>query len=474
MGVRNNLLAGLDALATAVKAEVTELIRAQNSRLRAVNLPVEILARIFEEACFAFVVPGTRLSVAYGPQLWHIRNAISSTCYCWRQIAHTDSMLWTNIVNRRWNKQAKERVSFEIERSNGRLLTLHISDLHFDIVKDIIDIPRCEGIHWKHHHDFGWPAYFDAASPPLPFLRTLAIEFVSCAPATEMEIYLGQHVALERLSIQSYNVPHRYSLRLPVASGIRKLSLCSTINPHDVIHAIRSCPSLETLVWEHASHTALVQLPALPPLTNLRELSLRGHLPATYLREIGAPGLIRLQVIPKLDRDEDWTPNIFPDPSQFPNLQHVEFTKLALLSSRNIAAFLHAHPMLEEVMLQGTLNELLVESLGAQFTSKNSPLPKLKIIWLSTTNRHPPHLLNIKQLLRSRRQCGDDTFTLRIHVDEECYETFTNDKEFMDVTSHPPGPVQLEIVRSAPHDARHASPFEGSNIFWEWAHFVQP
>lgn len=109
--------------------------RESNSTLFAVNAPFEILALIFEFACY-WDEPKIPLpsSDSRGQRFIHphdTRQAISITCFQWRQTATRVSSLWNHIMLAEYPRNLRRTgfdfLSTEIERSAGRLLFLHIA-----------------------------------------------------------------------------------------------------------------------------------------------------------------------------------------------------------------------------------------------------------------------------------------------------------------------------------------------------------
>lgn len=228
-------------------------------------LPPELLSEIFQYA-LSPTEPGA--SIATVPKgaskpmsLRQQRQAISATCWQWRNVALTTTSLWTSIsiAVGSFSVSSEEFVRLETSRAGTRPLNLrldvvpqdvgpHAEAALVDILKNIL--PRCETIRSNAGYDlFG--SLFQPQEPiQLPLLRSFT-DHHDGIPRRRLKNYpkasydLSLAPKLKNFAISS----SIKSLRLPPACGITSLHLGRKVPLAWAIEIIQGCSQLRNLCW---------------------------------------------------------------------------------------------------------------------------------------------------------------------------------------------------------------------------------
>jgi len=361
------------------------------TQLRSVNqlqpvssLPTELLGYIFELACrnVALSIDSISKSVL---MMRKTRNAISLTCFRWREAALSTSVLWRAITIMNMNDVRHltdpDRFLAYIERAKYRKLVAFLcppaGQTFWEELQDHLlpVLSRCETIISSdpHIHTLS-PAF---TTTHWAALKSLVIKWGACRLVAPHTINLTSAHSLESLwvlcSAGAMGPPGTLTFRVPSASAITRLSLeggyiCS-------LSLIRSCPQLKLLQWssplhydphDHMEPTKTESLP------NLLQLSVRGELPTWFMTRLAAPNLDHLVYTWEYSLRDTQSP--FQNPSQFPNLRFLEVDGFPISSvSMLLAPFLRTHEKLQRLHLPWclTVERDLLEVLGSISTLPN-------------------------------------------------------------------------------------------------------
>lgn len=342
--------------------------RLHNLRRPAVDLPTELLSRIFELSC-----PAARITptypykyVDYGRALWKTRNAITLTCSTWNQIARGTPQLWTYIrvdleFGGRLHPPA-HMISRELERAAGHPLFLYVTG-DSDLAPLQASIQRCASNHESRLNG-----------------------------TAEM----GVDESGQALGTPTFTI-----------TNITRLHISGAAKYESVINLINSCShNLESLCWRGGRDGRDVSSKgkrphALLPLNKLRGLYFEGAgTRLHHLREIVAPNVERLGIYVDKNRGSGIMGKRLPAPSKFTKLRQLDLHFDDHEDDEVLIAYIRSNPDLEEVRLGRRLNDTFTQGFGEATTGFR--LSKLQSLQVSF--QQPSDVPKFEEVLRLRSE----------------------------------------------------------------------
>lgn len=424
----------LTSLLRAVSQEISELLAAKkrlfNAKRPVVRLPTEILCTIFEFVCLTRRPEEDQSTVRFGNAIRKNRTLLTSICCRWRSIALQDASLWSTIVvtslDRNETSPTHGSVTLELQRAGSRPLSLFIGSAGSQNASKLLrtELQRCEALDLR--CQFKTTETIPSAiirevsqTSPVFFLRFLSLTTMACrSEAVDVRNCPNlKYLWVDRRLCATHAAQNsRYTtLMFPaMARGLSRLHLSGYIASQSILDALRVCTHLEIFEWVQLRDGENVDITSTQPihLPLLRHLRVNGHTPCTSLGHFLAPNLAQLHVSDPGPRGDWLTSHLL-----FENLARLRINYSRRSTSRIAAAWIVAHPQLEEIELVGTaLNSIWVQCFGP-IVSPDFSLRKLRHLTVSVSElRDGYDFRYVRQLLALRSNDGDEIPRLRLSL----------------------------------------------------------
>lgn len=411
-------------------------LREINWQCPVVRLPPEILAEIFEYACFH----GLEIFTNEGWNVRSTRSAIISTCFRWREVGIGASILWTTIathdIRRDLRPPFKERrrlhpaalLSLELERSQQRPLIIYshadTAD-HWERTVYPVNgaLPSCRilvvvlssSIPQLTAKNYLYPPFKDRT---LPFLETLSVQWVMGFSNVENVLYLPRAPSLRKLWLD-FSAPELHSLDALSISNLTHLAVLGDVEAGSIMRLVHSSPELRILYWiqESRSHgpNTLPVLAKSQSLTQLQDLSVGGPNSFLILRRLDAPNVTRLRISGNAFRSVPLSSYL----DELPRFPHLHVLELAAMSTdgETLASYHRVPSQLETLIFEGEPGIPFFDFLlGAHYTHQ-----RLTHVWMWLRSRSWHEIVAaITQVIEARSALqgvvGAKPYHLTIHI----------------------------------------------------------
>lgn len=375
--------------------------RSANARRPAVALETEVLAQIFETACFDTFSPFEL--AAPTTSLRKTRDSIASTCFRWREVALSASSLWSHIAidqesNAHHHDEADHPARYDLicteyQRAKTRPLALYVasrSALQWRSIKARVptSLSRSSVLSFSIYDDSPFPASFLSNTVPLPILRTLLLEWNQIKPDSSEILELSHAMALRNLWIVSPGSRGSGALRISLShmTDLTRLTIrFKRVDPQSVMEIINRSPNLESLDWLYYPRAvdglSFEGLPAPIALCQLRYLSIGAQPVITALKELEAPSLYSLQLLTQVSERSVSNAGIsdpFYSIAPFPNLGQLHIPQYSVKTTE-IIEYIKIHPKLESAVLGQALDADTIDFLATAHETN----PYLKEVWIA-------------------------------------------------------------------------------------------
>lgn len=408
--------------------------RANNRDVPAVNLPVEVLATIFE--LYMHLEDAFSSFSSVHARWRHQRTVLTGVCQFWRSIAQRDSLLYTYIsvkTDRMGSSYFGDLLDRELERAGRRSVYLHIEfgiaqlylpsilaarkaiaraqyiDADLKYSKDLDEVFASFSFFNPELRQFviSWPDTMQHAVPPT---RPLVLDFSRCL---ELETFEFDADIGHPLEVNN-------SITLAGAGlALKSLNVAQGLKDMTVVDTLRLCPNLEELhwfvdgpqsaddeedrvyAWDPEFELAVIEpsqtKDGFPPISlpALKRLRLVGEVPLTMLAHLIAPALEELWLDSSSIEIFFWAdqnlPELLDDSEAFPLLKRLTVTDCRSEDIVRFQAFIAKHPGLTHLDVPWEIQEDDVHNYVER-------LPKLE--WLNAFV-HPTRF--IRGIYRARR-----------------------------------------------------------------------